>query len=107
MARKSRSDSTESPARTGKEEDPDERGPPGGETGRGGGRWAELGQETGERAGVEKKWAAGKVFGPRDEREKEKMGWAEREGEREMILHFPKRFKHFQIKFKLKDLNLS
>ena len=34
------------------------------------------------------------------------MGWAEREGEREMILHFPKRFKHFQIKFKLKDLNL-
>ena len=53
-ARKSRSDSTESPARTGKEEDPDERGPPGGETGRGGGRWAELGQETGERAGVEK-----------------------------------------------------
>ena len=52
-ARKSRSDLTESPARTGKEEDPDERGPPSGETGRGGGRWAELGQETGERAGVE------------------------------------------------------
>ena len=56
---------------------------------------------------MEIKWVAGKVFGPRDEREKEKMGWAEREGEREMIFHFPKRFKHFQFKFKHNDSNLN
>jgi len=55
----------------------------------------------GERAG-------GKEFLGRGVKEKKKkMGWAEREGERERIFHFPKRFKHFQFKFKLKDLNLS
>jgi hypothetical protein len=35
------------------------------------------------------------------------MGWAEREREREMIFQYPKLFKLFQFKFKLKDLNLS
>ena len=82
-APKSRSDSTESPARTGKEEDPDERGPPGGETGRGGGRWAELGQETGERAGVEKNGLRERFLG-RGMKEKKKrwVGLKEREKEK-------------------------
>ena len=52
--------------------------------------WARSGERAG---GVKKK--------------KKETGWAEREGERERIFHFPKRFKHFQFKFKLKDLNLS
>ena len=45
-----------SPAQTGKQEDPDERGPPGGETGRGGGRWAGSGERAGRETG------RGKVF---------------------------------------------
>ena len=73
-----------SPARTGKEEDPDERGSPGGETGRGGGRWAGLGQETGNGPAWEKKWAAG------ERRKKKKRDWAglEREIEEERFSIF-------------------
>ena len=88
-----------SPARTGEGDAPDRRDPLGSETGRGEGALGRNGPGAGKRAGEE-------FSGPRREKKKGRMGWAERVGEREKTFHFPKRFKHFQIKFKLKDLNL-
>ena len=62
-------------------DEPDTRGPPGGETGRGGGCWAGLGQERGAGSGP-----AGKEFLCRGVKKKEKeTGWAglkEREKEK-------------------------
>ena len=64
------------------------------------GRWAGLGWKKGSGP------AGKKLLGCGVKKKKAEMGWAERVGEREKTFHFPKRFKHFQIKFKLKDLNL-
>ena len=50
-----------SPARTGKEEDPDKRGPPGGETGREGMALGWIGPGAGKRAGA-RKMGRGKSF---------------------------------------------
>ena len=107
-ARGSRSVSSWSPARTREEDGPDVRDPPGGETGRGKGRWAGTGKRPAGSEGWDAGWAeTKKETGRGNEKKKGRMGWAERvRGEKEKIFHFPKRFKHFQFKFKLKDLNL-
>ena len=69
-------------------------------------RWPARGKRAAE--GKKGRWAGGKeVAGLRGKKKKAEMGWAERVGEREKIFHFPKRFKHFQFKFRLKDLNLK
>ena len=90
----------------GEEDAPDRRGPPGGESGRGRGAGPERAGsgETGRRGtgwrGVF--WAA-----EREKKKKGRMGWAEREGEKKRPFHFSEMLQLFQIKFKLKDLNLS
>jgi len=80
-------------------------GPPWQRDREGEGALGRNGPGAGKRAGGER---AGEEFsGPRREKKKGRMGWAERvRGKKKRFFHFPKRFKHFQIKFKLKDLNL-
>ena len=57
-ARAAGSDSSLSPARSGEGDEPDGRGLHGGETGRGDGRWAGLGQEAGNGPAGKSFWAA-------------------------------------------------
>ena len=65
------------------------------------------GKGVGPETGRKRRSACGKkLLGCGVKKKKAEMGWAERVGEREKIFHFPKRFKHFQFNFKLKDLNL-